>query len=247
MKPILYAGDALQVMAGIPAKSVDAVICDPPYGSTRNAWDQVIPFDDMWKEVWRVCKGAVVFTCIQPFTSALVMSQVKKFRHEWVWEKNKATGHLNAKKAPMRAHESVVVFSEGPCPYYPQMTDGHEPGNFAVRRTYTSNYGSQRPTEYGGSTLRYPRSVQQFDIINNDDPEKVHPTQKPVELFEYLVKTYSLPGETVLDFSMGSGTTGVACRRTGREFIGIDLSNKYVEIASGRILGDAGPLFAEIA
>ncbi|AZO29344.1 site-specific DNA-methyltransferase [Mesorhizobium sp. M1B.F.Ca.ET.045.04.1.1] len=234
-------------MATLPDRSIDMIAVDPPYNSTQNSWDVIIPFEPMWKEIWRLCRGAVVFTAMQPFSSALVMSQVKHFRHEWVWEKNKATGHLNAKKAPMRAHELVLVFSKETPPYFPQMTDGHTPGNFAVRRTNTSNYGAQKPTEYGGSTERYPRSVQQFPIINNDDPEKVHPTQKPVDLFECLIKTYSREGDTILDFSMGSGTTGVACRRTNRNFIGIELDPDYVMIARGRIENDAGPLFAGVA
>jgi 16S rRNA G966 N2-methylase RsmD len=231
----LHLGDCLEIMRELPDASIDMVLADPPYGSTQNPWDSVIPFEPMWEQLWRVCKGAVVFTAMQPFSSALVMSQPKQFKHEWVWEKNKATGHLNAKKAPMRAHELVLVFAQGAVPYHPQMTDGHEPGHAATRRTYTPNYGAQRPTDYGGSTKRYPRSVQRFDIINNDDPEKEHPTQKPVPLFEYLIKTYSSPEATVLDFCMGSGTTGVACANTGRNFIGIEKDAGYFDIACRRI------------
>lgn len=231
----ILLGDALTRMAELPASSVDLVLVDPPYGQTQNPWDSVIPFEPMWREIWRVCNGAAVFTAMQPFSSALVMSQVRNFKHEWIWEKNKATGHLNAKKAPMRAHELALVFAKGAAPYTPQMTDGHKPGNFAIRRTYTPNYGAQTPTEYGGSTQRYPRSVQRFDIINNDDPEKQHPTQKPVELMQYLVETYSSPGDTVLDFCMGSGTTGVACQLTGRNFIGIELNPDYINIAKRRL------------
>lgn len=228
-------GDCLDVMDYIPSGSIDLVLCDLPYEVTQNAWDTIIPFVPMWKQVWRVCKGPAVFTAIQPFSSALVMSQVEFFRHEWVWEKNKATGHLNAKKSPMRAHELALVFSRKPPFYAPQMTDGHRPGNYAVRRTCTPNYGAQRPTEYGGSTMRYPRSVQQFPVVNNDDPERFHPTQKPVPLFEYLLATYSEPGAMVLDFTMGSGTTGVACLNTGRNFIGIELNDKYFAAAQQRL------------
>lgn len=231
----LIHGDCLEAMAGLEAQSVDLVLCDPPYGTTQNAWDAVIPFAAMWEQLWRVCRGPVVLTSMQPFSSALVMSQPKHFRHEWVWEKNKATGHLNAKKAPMRAHELVLVFSRKPPLYRPQMTDGHKPGNYAVRRTYTPNYGAQRPTEYGGSTKRYPRSVQRFDIINNDDPTKLHPTQKPVGLMEYLVRTYSDDGATVLDFAMGSGTTGEACALAGRQFIGIEKDDRYFGMAAARL------------
>ena len=228
-------GDAIEMMRELPSASIDLVLTDVPYGSTQNPWDTVIPFEPMWEQIWRVCKGPAVFTAMQPFSSALVMSQPKQFKHEWVWEKNKATGHLNAKKAPMRAHELVLVFAQGAVPYHPQMTDGHEPGHAATRRTYTPNYGAQRPTDYGGSTKRYPRSVQRFDIINNDDPEKEHPTQKPVLLFEYLIQTYSSYGAAVLDFCMGSGTTGIACQNTGRDFYGIELNAEYFDLAVRRL------------
>lgn len=231
----LIEGDCLEVMRTLRPQSVDLVLVDVPYGSTQNAWDSVIPFEPMWEAIWRVCRGPAVFTAMQPFSSALVMSQARHFKHEWVWEKNKATGHLNAKKAPMRAHELVQVFGIGTVPYFPQMTDGHEPGHAATRRTYTPNYGAQRPTDYGRSTQRYPRSVQRFDILNNDSPEKEHPTQKPVELMAYLIETYSLPGQTVLDFCMGSGTTGVACQQTNRNFIGIEQDAAYFTIAERRL------------
>lgn len=231
----IIEGDCLTVLPTLESQSVDLVLVDVPYGQTQNEWDKPIPFEPMWSEIWRVCKGAAVFTAMQPFSSALVMSQPKFFKHEWVWEKNKATGHLNAKKAPMRAHELVLVFAKGACPYYPQMTEDHEPGHAATRRTYTPNYGAQRPTDYGGSTKRYPRSVQQFDIVNNDSPEKEHSTQKPVELMAYLIETYSLPGAAVLDFCMGSGTTGVACQNTGRAFIGVESDPDIFTIAERRL------------
>ena len=231
----LIEGDCLIELPRLPAQSVDLVLVDLPYGQTQNEWDTPIPFGPMWSEIWHVCKGAAVFTAMQPFSSALVMSQPKAFKHEWVWEKNKATGHLNAKKAPMRAHELVLVFAKGACPYNPQMTNGHEPGHAATRRTYTPNYGAQRPTEYGGSTQRYPRSVQRFDIINNDDPTKEHPTQKPIDLMAYLIETYSNPGDTVLDFCMGSGTTGVAAELTGRNFIGIEKDPNYFTVTEQRL------------
>jgi hypothetical protein len=232
----LIEGDCLEEMATLPSGSVDLILTDLPYGTTQNAWDAVIPFRAMWSEFWRLCpEGAVVLTAMQPFSSALVMSEPSCFKHEWVWEKNKASGHLNAKRAPMRAHELVLVFSQEPCPYYPQMTEGHKPGNYAMRRTYTSNYGSQRPTEYGGSTLRYPRSVQQFAVVNNDSPERAHPTQKPVELFEYLIATYSAPGAVVLDCCAGSGTTGIAARNTGRNAILIERNPSYYAVAERRL------------
>lgn len=229
-------GDCLSEMPRLQDGSVDLVLCDPPYGTTRNAWDAVIPFAPMWAEIWRLCPlGAVVLTASQPFSSALVMSQAASFRHEWIWEKNKASGHLNAKKQPLKAHEQVLVFGKSAPAYYPQMTDGHEPGHFATQRTYTPNYGAQVPTEYGGSTKRYPRSVQKVPVVNNDSPERFHPTQKPTDLMEYLIQTYSRPGAVVLDFAMGSGTTGVACVNTGRSFIGIEKDPAYFDIAQARI------------
>lgn len=243
----IICGDAIEMMRTLPDQSVNLVACDPPYKVTANSWDQMIPFEPMWEQLWRVCRGAVVLTAMQPFSSALVMSQLEFFRHEWIWRKNKATGYLNAKKMPLRSHEVVLVFSRNAPVYNPQMTTGHAPGNYAVRRTHTSNYGAQRPTEYGGSTERYPQTVQEFSVVNNDDPERYHPTQKPVDLFEYLLRTYSNEGDTVLDFACGSGTTGVACRRTGRNFIGIEKDEKFAAIAEQRIANDAGPLFAGAA
>lgn len=247
MQSRILCGDAIEMMATLPDRSIDLIAVDPPYEVTANEWDKFIPFEPMWEEIWRVCRGAVVFTAMQPFSSALVMSQVQFFRHEWVWKKNKATGHLNAKKMPMRSHEVVLVFSKEAPIYNPQMTTGHKPGNYAFRRTESSNYGSQRPSVYGGSTERYPQTIQEFPVVNNDNPEKVHPTQKPVDMFEYFIRTYSNEGDTVLDFACGSGTTGVACRRTCRNFIGIEKDEKYAVIAEKRIAECDGPLFAGAA
>lgn len=231
----VLTGDCLVELPKLAGKSVDLVLVDLPYGSTQNAWDAVIPLEPMWREIWRVCKGAAVFTAMQPFSSALVMSQARYFRHEWVWEKNKVTGHLNAKKAPMRAHEVALVFCRTAPLYNPQMTDGHKPGNYAVRQPNTPNYGAHKATEYGGSTQRYPRSVQKFAMINNDSPERVHPTQKPVEWMEYLIRTYSNLGDHVLDFAAGSGSTGVAAVQAGRSFTGIELIPAFADIARERI------------
>ena len=231
----IIEGDAISVMRTLPSASVDLVLVDPPYGLTQNAWDEAIPFGPMWAEIWRVCTGAAVFTAKQPFSSALVMSQVAFFKHEWVWEKNKATGHLNAKKMPMQAHELVQVFAARGLTYNPQMTDGHKPMNAYTQTSNGENYGSTKRPSGGGSTQRYPRSVQRFDIINNDDPTKEHPTQKPVELMAYLIETYSNPGDTVLDFCMGSGTTGIACDLTGRSFIGVEKDQVYYAVAERRL------------
>jgi site-specific DNA-methyltransferase (adenine-specific) len=191
----------------------------------------------MWSELKRIIKprGAIVFTASQPFTSALVMSNPSWFRHEWIWHKNKASGYLNAKKAPMKAHENIVVFSEKAPFYNPQMTTGHNPVSAFYTRHNGQNYGEGDSKVGGGSTVRYPRSVQDFPVVNNDDLAKVHPTQKPVALFEYLINTYTRENETVLDFCMGSGTTGEACKKTNRNFIGIEKDFEMFTIAEKRI------------
>ena len=239
----LLNGDCLKLLPQIESGSVDVVICDPPYGTTRNAWDSVIDLERMWGQLERIVspRGAMVFTAAQPFSSALVMSRPAWFRHEWVWHKNKASGHLNARRMPMRAHELVLVFGRESPEFYPQMTDGHKPMNTFYGNHNGRNYGEGKSMSGGGSTQRYPRSVQDFSVINNDDPEKVHPTQKPLRLIEYLVRTYSRHGQTVLDFAMGSGTTGVACVKLGRGFIGMESDSSTFEIAQRRIF-DAGLL-----
>ena len=180
----------------------------------------------------------MIFTASMPFTAALVMSNPREFRHHWVWEKNKATGHLNAKRAPMKAHEDVLVFCDKAPPYSPQMTTGH------ARKTATRTRGKDPTPVYGfqamveqryDSTVRYPRTVQLFPIINNDDPAKVHSTQKPVGLLAYLLRTYTKPGDLVLDFACGSGSTGEACSMEGRGFIGIEKLSDFAEHARRRI------------
>lgn len=228
MKPVLMQGDCLDAMWLIPEGSVDLILCDLPYGTTQNKWDSVIPFEPLWAHYWRVLKpnGAVVLTAAQPFTSALVMSQPDNFKYQWVWEKSKPTGHLNAKKQPMRKHEDVLVFYREQCTYNPQ---GLKEANAIVSRTNRGNYGEcskstvQTATGYPHSLLRYPTE------------NGVHPTQKPVALMEYLIRTYTNGGETVLDNCMGSGTTGVACKNTGRNFIGIERDPEYFRIAQERM------------
>ena len=236
--PVLMQGDCLEAMWLIPEDSVDMILCDPPYGTTQNRWDSVIPFEPLWTHYWRVLKpnGAVVLTAAQPFTSALVMSQPENFRHDWVWLKNKASGHLNANRRPMRIHEDVLVFCRQQPTYNPQKTEGHKPGNYAKRAAQSSNYGQADPTEYGGQTSRFPKTSIFSPVVNNDSLDRLHPTQKPVALMEYLIKTYTHEGETVLDNCMGSGTTGVAARNTGRNFIGIERDPEYFKIAQSRIL-----------
>lgn len=228
-----WLGDCLELMTRIPDGSVDMVLCDLPYGTTQNKWDSVLPLDILWSAYDRICSGPIVLTASQPFTSTLVMSNINGFRHEWVWHKNKASGHLNAKRRPMRAHEDILVFGKNH--YNPQMTEGHKPGNYAKRAAQSSNYGEAKPTEYGGQTQRYPRSVQDFPVVNNDDEDKFHPTQKPVALFEYLIKTYTNEGMLVLDNCAGSGTTAIAAERTGRRWICIEQLAEYYYPAIGRV------------
>jgi len=243
MKKIkLYNEDCLARMDKLIAKGVkvDMVLTDLPYGTTRNKWDSIIPLDAMWERLNKLIKpnGAIVLFGSQPFTSSLVMSNPKSYKYDWVWEKNKATGHLNAKKQPMNSNELVSVFYGKQCVYNPQ--------GLILKDKPTISKGN-RGTKLGGSSgacydkankdaiqthSNYPRRNIQFDV---DIKAEFHPTQKPVALMEYLVKTYTNEGETVLDFTMGSGTTGVACKNTKRKFIGIELDETYFKIAKDRI------------
>ena len=244
MSALLMKGDCLDRMAEIPDGSVDLVLTDPPYGTTACKWDAVIPFEPMWAQVWRVLKpnGAAVFTASQPFTSALVMSNAKDFRYAWVWEKAVGSNFAALKYQPMKEHEDIVVFSRKTHNYYPQK----EPrkGSGKARLKYGNNGSVTGETTgslaFSGFTpetydhdWRNPSSVQFFN--NREAGRGLHPTQKPVALMEYLIRTYTNPGETVLDFTMGSGTTGVACKNTGRRFIGIERDPDYFAIAERRI------------
>jgi len=242
----LMLGDCLDRMSEIPDGSIDLVLADPPYGTTACKWDTVIPFEPMWTHLKRVTKknSAIVLFGSQPFTSALVMSNPKMFKYVWVWEKTQATGFLNAKKRPLVSHEDIVVFCSGQSVYNPQKTTGHKPINTYTKTPEVFNktevYGKvNKVISGGGETDRFPRSVQVFssDKQINKSNGTIHPTQKPVALMEYLVKTYTNEGDTVLDFVMGSGTTGLAARNLNRNFIGIELEPKYFDIASTRING----------
>lgn len=230
-------------MAEIPDGSVDMVLADLPYGTTACKWDSVIPFAPLWAAYRRICKpnAAIVLTASQPFTSALVMSNVGEFRYSWVWEKNRPTGFLDAKKKPMRAHEDIVVFYREQPTYNPQKTKG-EPNHCTGVKTgkkevskseiFAGEFG-RVPADKSGD--KYPRSVQRFDGLNPTGDNRVHPTQKPVALMEYLIRTYTNAGDTVLDNTRGSGTTGVACANIGRRFIGIERDEGYFAIARKRI------------
>jgi len=232
----LIQGDCLEKMKDIHDKSVDMVLTDPPYGTTVCKWDTVIPFEPMWEQLNRIIKpnGAILMTANQPFTSALVMSNPKMFKYDWCWRKPKGTGHLNAKKMPMRDKEDIVVFYQKPCMYNPQMVSGDpykaKPGK--SKANGEDCYGVYDDIREDNDGFRYPRQVIEHPIHERG---KLHPTQKPVALMEYLIKTYTREGETVLDFAMGSGTTGVACKKINRNFIGIELDLEYFKIAEKRI------------
>lgn len=224
----LFMGDCLEIMPELAAESVDMVMCDLPYGTTQNKWDSVIPLASIWSAYRRLCGGAVILTASQPFTSALVMSAPDAFKYAWVWEKGSATGHLNAKRMPMKLHEDVLAFSLGAMPYNPQDLVPH--GKMTRRGNNGTNFGASGQENFQEWT-NYPRSILRFPA----DGRPIHPTQKPVALLEYLIRTYTNEGDTVLDNTMGSGSTGVACMNTGRNFIGIERDSGYFEIARARI------------
>ena len=240
----LRKGDCLELMKDIPDKSIDAIICDLPYGTTACKWDTIIPFEPLWEQYKRIIKpnGAIVLFGSQPFTSALVMSNPKMFKYEWIWEKAVGSNFAALKYQPMKEHESVLVFSKGTHNYYPIKEERKGSGKERIKHKYNAlesktgeaNGGllnTERTGNYG--ELRNPSSVQYFN--NREGCRGLHPTQKPVALIEYLIKTYTNEGETVLDNTMGSGTTGVACVNTNRNFIGMELDDKYFEIAKARI------------
>lgn len=236
---LLMQGCCLERMKEIPDGSVDMVMADLPYGTTACKWDSVIPLEPLWEQYRRVCKtgAAIVLTASQPFTSVLVTSNASYFRHEWIWEKSKASNFLLARKQPLKAHESVLVFCFGTPPYYPQKTEG-KPFRGAGRakkgsQTELVNHVPNPTFRKDNQGDRFPRSVQYF--VTAESEGCLHPTQKPVALMEYLVKTYSNEGQTVLDNTMGSGTTGAACKNLSRRFIGIERDEKYFTLAKARI------------
>ena len=233
----LYKGDCLEVMKTIESGSIDAVITDPPYGTTACKWDSVIDFKLMWEQLNRIIKpnGAIVLFGSQPFTSSLIMSNPKNFKYEWIWEKSKSTGHLLAKKRPMKCHENIVVFYKKLPSYNPQGVIKGEFNTSRKNRRKDSIYaGSNIQKEYTPSKIgNYPKTIQKF--ANPSSSNSLHPTQKPIALMEYLIKTYTNEGEIVLDFTMGSGSTGVAAKNLNRNFIGIEQDDKYFEIAKQRI------------
>lgn len=229
-----YCGDCLQVMRDIPDKSVDMVLCDLPYGTTRNAWDVLIPLDDLWDAYHRIVKGGgtVALFSQAPFSFVLGGSNLKEFRYEWIWKKSIATGFLNANRTPLKCHEDVLIFCDQGAPYNPQVTYT-PPRKISGCSSTSKNYdGYKTNVETKTVNFRYPVDIIEFD---NHMDAKLHPTQKPVGLCEYLIRTYTDEGMTVLDNCMGSGTTGVAAIQTGRNFIGIEKDPDYYKIAVDRI------------
>lgn len=237
----LIKGDCLEIMRTIESGSIDAIITDPPYGTTACKWDSVIDFDLMWEQLNRIIKpnGAIVLFGSEPFSSALRMSNIKNYKYDWIWNKPKGTGFLNAKKRPLRHYETISIFSYGTPIYYPQgLVQGVFNNSRPAKEKKTTLYGKIRQHKESKFT-NYPK-----DIIRYSKPHKpVHPTQKPVELMEYLIKTYTNENEIVLDFTMGSGTTGVACQNTNRNFIGIEQDENYFKIAQDRIEQNKYKLF----
>ena len=234
--------DCLDGMKLIPDESIDMILCDLPYGTTQCKWDSIIPFEPLWKQYSRVIKdnGAIVLFGSEPFTSLLITSNLKDFKYNWIWQKNKCTGFLNAKKQPLNDNETISVFYKRQCTYNPQMTVAEKiyKRGFVTRDKekdiqQSDNYGEQKSFLQVDNGLRYPKRIQYFD--NNFTREQLHPTQKPVALFEYLIKTYTNETEIVLDNCMGSGTTAVACINTNRNYIGFELSEEYCKIAEERI------------
>jgi len=240
----IHHGDCLELMKDIDDNSVDMILCDLPYGTTACKWDIIIPFDNLWKQYKRIIKdkGAIVLTASQPFTSILVNSNIKMFKYEWIWEKSKGVGFLNAKNAPLKFHENILIFSKGVTAnrsnrnmiYFPQglikskrVRDYSEKDKNSVVGTRPSRIN----TNYTQQLEGYPKSVLRF----KNHIKQLHPTQKPLLLFEYFIKTYTKEGDLVLDNCIGSGTTAVACKRTNRNFIGIEKEQKYVDIAIKRL------------
>lgn len=233
----LLLGNSFELMKSISSESIDFIFTDPNYNTTQNEWDTDIPLDQMWEQFTRIIKpnGCIAMWAQSPFDKILACSNLKLYRYEWIIEKTRGTGHLNCNLMPIKAHENVLIFYKHLPVYHPQHTEGHAPvHSYTKRGADGSNYGATKPgISGGGNTTRYPRDVLRFSWDTRKS--KLHPTQKPVAACEYFIRTYTNPGEVVLDPFMGSGTIGVACQNLGREFIGIELEQKYYEAAKQRI------------
>ncbi len=237
----LIKGDCIVEMQNIPDKSVDMILCDLPYGTTRNKWDSIIPLDSIWETYKRIIKedGAIVLFAQTPFDKVLGVSNLEMLKYEWIWEKESGTGFLNANYAPLKSHENILVFSfanashwGNAMKYTPQMSEGkpYMQKQGKVLNNYDSNH-MKKGVITKNEGIRYPKTVLRY----SRDKKKYHPTQKPIALLEYLIRTYTNEGETVLDNTMGSGSTGVACVNTKRNFIGIELNDEYFAVAEKRI------------
>jgi site-specific DNA-methyltransferase (adenine-specific) len=238
MKDKIYLGDCLEVMEAIPDESIDMVLCDLPYGITKCKWDSVIPLDKLWKQYKRIMKvnGAIVFTAVQPFTTILINSHLDGFKHTWIWDKVRPSGMQIVKYKPMQRHEDIVVFtaSGDKVNYYPIMEKRDAPVrskiySYSPSSPITSSRGVDNKVRYYDH--KYPQSIVRYV----KDTYAIHPTQKPVALFSYLIRNYTLPGELVLDNCAGSGTTAIACLNTGRDFILIEKDAEYYRICQERV------------
>jgi site-specific DNA-methyltransferase (adenine-specific) len=237
----LHCGDCLELMKRIADASVDMILCDLPYGTTYAAWDRVIPMQALWGQYLRIAKddAAIVLTANQPFTSALVMSQPKLFRCEWVWDKSNASNFANAKRQPLKQHENVLVFSKMGARYFPQMTQGkpnHAQGRSKVNQSDTRQIKNRVADDLSG--LKFPKTILNFP--KHSSHLGLHPTQKPISLFEYLIRSYTREGELVLDNCIGSGTTAIAAINTNRQWIGMEQDRAYFEVARNRIAMHTG-------
>jgi site-specific DNA-methyltransferase (adenine-specific) len=226
--------DIFELCNAMPNESVDMILCDLPYGMTNCRWDTIIPLSDMWNQFNRIAKpnAPIVLTATQPFTSVLVSSNYEMYRHNWIWDKNRAPNFLNANREPLRQHEDVLVFSIEPPNYYPQMvaSDGHTRGSNSKNNGEV--YGKRRQVRKSTAKTRYPKTILNYPT--EDNAQKVHPTQKPVSLFRYLIETYTQEDDLVFDPCIGSGTTFIAARKSNRNCIGGDSSAEYVEVARNR-------------
>ena len=234
----IYLGDCLELMPKhVEDKSIDMIFCDLPYGTTQNKWDSVIDLPKLWTEYKRVIKdnGAIVLFAQTPFDKVLGASNLKMLKYEWIWEKDRASGHLNAKKMPMKAHENILVFYKKLPTYNPQKTTGHKPSNTSGKRLKeTTNYGKFENLITGGQTDRYPRSVYKCNVVNSQHGI-LHPTQKPLSLIENMIKTYTNEGDLILDNTCGSGTTGRGAKNLNRDYIMMEMDETYYEIANKRL------------
>ena len=233
----LYHGDCIEIMKSIEDKSIDLILCDLPYGTTQAEWDSIIPYEDLWNAYERIIKdnGCICLFSQPPFNMVLGCSNLKLFRYEWIWHKTKSTGHLNANKMPMKAHENILVFYKKLPTFNPQMRimENEERAGEIVRSGKKSTlYGSQIVTTYVFTNKRYPTDVLTF---SKDRDTKYHPTQKPLDILAYFIKTYTNAGDLVLDNCMGSGNTGIACAYNGRKFIGIEKNDSFYKIAEERV------------